>query len=266
MRGHRLPDDLVVRRVLARDVAEVIGVCEPSLDGRLREDLAVGDRPPGNAVGDPAVGRDGVFDVRPEERGSRLDKRDAARGTGAQQTVKLGGDAAAVHGVGEAVHGEVLGTSLRVVERHVLPVHLELVRHDLGERGADVLAHLGFHDMNGGMAIRHHREPDGRREGLRRFRGGTGPRDRTGREADAEREPRSAPSTEHEVRRDSCVSLWVTHVRPRFSDRSGAFDGADDCLNRFAQRHRFPSMASPDLVPAGRGIGSDQGRRLHDLP
>ena len=200
MRGLGLPDDLVVRPILERNAAEVVRVRKTPFDGRLRKDLAVRERPSGDAVGDAAVGGDRILDVRPEERCPRFDECDATRGTGARQAVELGGDAAAVHGVGEAVHREVLGTPFRVVDRDVLPVHLEFVRDDLGKCSADVLTHLGFHDVNAGVPVRHHREPDGRRESLRRFGGGVSTRDHAVREADAERQPRSGcHRPDHEV-------------------------------------------------------------------
>ena len=59
-----------------------------------------------------------------------------------------------------------------VANADVAPLDLELVGQDLGERGADMLAHLGLVDPDDGLAGRVHREPEIGREAL--ARGGVG--------------------------------------------------------------------------------------------
>ena len=50
------------------------------------------------------------------------------------------------------------------VDAHLAPVGLELVGEDAGERGADVLAHLGADDVDGDDAVAIDAVPDGRLE------------------------------------------------------------------------------------------------------
>ena len=89
-----------------------------------------------------------------------------------------------------------------VMQADVAPLHFELVGQDLGERGADMLAHLGLVDPDNGLAGRIHREPEIGREGLGRG---------SVREADAvmggkpEDQPRSAGADQEGPPANVCI-------------------------------------------------------------
>ena len=164
-RRRGLADNPPVPGILARQAAEIVGIGEGPVDLRLSKDVGVGQGAPGSAVDDAPVAGAAVGRVGAEQRRAGFDQHDAAGRAGARQAVELGGDAAAVDGVGEAVFREVLSRPFGVVERDLAPVDLELLGDDLGERGADMLAHLRLDDMDDGLSRRQHGEPDRGGEG-----------------------------------------------------------------------------------------------------
>ena len=61
------------------------------------------------------------------------------------------------------------GLEFGIDDPYLVPVGLELVGHDAGERGADMLAHFGAFDVDGHSAIAVDAVPDGR---FKKFAGG----------------------------------------------------------------------------------------------
>ena len=99
-----------------------------------------------------------------EQLRAGFDEGHAAGRAGARQAIELGGDAAAVDRVGEAVNGEVLDALKRGVEMDVLPADRQFLGDHLRERSADVLAHFSLHDVHRDLAVGGQGEPDRGRE------------------------------------------------------------------------------------------------------
>ena len=101
--GSDLPMILYWLRSLSLMLLEIVGIGELAVDLHLLQDLAVADRAAGGLVDHAAVLRAAVGQLGAEHFRARFDQRDAAGGASACDAVELGGDAAAVDGVGEPV-------------------------------------------------------------------------------------------------------------------------------------------------------------------
>ena len=139
-----LADHAVVGRLLERDLLEVV-LAEGLRDGHALDDLAVAERAAGGEMAhDAALGHAlGGRDV--PRRGGRVHQRQAGGGAGARERVE--GPVHRPAAAGE--HQAVLLVGRRIVDADVLPVRLQLLGDDLGQRRAHALPHLGLGDVHG---------------------------------------------------------------------------------------------------------------------
>ena len=75
-------------------------------------------------------------------------------------------------------HQTPLGIGVDHVEPHLVPVRFELIGENTGERGSDMLSHLGADDVDGHHSLAVDAVPDGRLESVGRDLGtrqGPGP-------------------------------------------------------------------------------------------
>ena len=162
--GDPLAHDAIVGGLLERDLLQLV-LGERLRDRNLGDDLTVSQRAAGRHVPDHAPLGDAVGRAHvPRFRGC-VDQRQARGGAGARQRVER-----PVHRPAPAgEHEPVLGIVDGVIDANVLPVRLELLGHDLRQRGADTLPHLGLRDVHGDEAVGR----DGQR-GVRVVGGGAG--------------------------------------------------------------------------------------------
>ncbi len=151
------------------------------------DDLVIADRLP---VGlDAALARDAGFRCDAEQLRGFRDERDAAGRAGAAEQ----GIGRPDRGAGSGDHRAPLRVRVDADDPHLVPIGLELVGEDAGQRRADVLAHLGLRHVDPDEALAVDAEPDRRLESRARGRRTCGGRQegrRTGRTFKAEHHAR----------------------------------------------------------------------------
>ena len=159
------------------------------------------------------------------------------------------------------------GSVSTAIDPHLVPIGLELVGEDAGERGADMLAHLGADDVDGDDAVAVDAIPDGRLErALRGRRRGVPPRVRP---CETEGEPRAGHADQKAAAREReglaaarCWSLAIGGLLPQFG--GGLLDRlADADIGHAAAQ--IAGHHGVDVLVAWRREILQQRRRLHDL-
>src|SRR5438093_898854 len=247
-----LPDDPVLARLLELDLLEVL-LGEGPRDRDLRDDLSVRHRPSGREVPNPAVLGDAVRDCHVHLLGGGLGQEHPRPGARAREGVER-----PVHRPTPAgEHQPVFRVVHRVVDANVLPVGFQLLGDDLGERGADALAHLRLRDVHGDDPVRRDREGGVRLERRGRRCLASAPA------RDGEAQGKAGARDRSGLQKVSTAELGPRALHGLYAPR-GALDRALDAQIRGAAAD-VAGQRGHDLLVGRVGALRQERRRLHDL-
>ena len=157
----RAPNEFAVRGGLDRHHREFLGR-EAAAEIASLDDLSVRDRPIASDY--CAVARHALLRWNPEKPCSLVHERNAPRCA----RVAKNGEGHPNRPAASRHHQTPFRIGVDGNDANVVPIGLEFIGENAGERGADMLSHLGANDIDANDAVRVDAVPDGRLEDARR--------------------------------------------------------------------------------------------------